>query len=370
MESVVGTGAELWIFWIVGTLMVIASLGLPFSRKPVHAAVALIFVMIGMAFLYTTLEAPFLGVAQVVVYTGAIMILFVFVLMLVGVDSADSVTETIKGQRWIAVVLAIGLGVVLIGVLVTATLPQAIGLTEANAQTNPVGVAHEIFGRTVFALELVGVLLIIAALCAITMTHREQLHRSRDQRTTLQLRQQAYARGEGSHVLAALPAPGVYAQHNAADAPALDPYGRPIDLSVPRVLRIRGQELDPARVEGHVAAIASGPFLVPDAVESDTEQSTAQVRARTREAVMAEDLEEHAEQQALVSHSDEPSLAVVDEVAEEITRRRLAEERDATGAMDRDATGQIATGAEPQTTPPPTPSGDEPGDGQQKGEQS
>lgn len=263
MDTAVGTGAEAVIFWVIGPLMVIAALALLFARKPVHAAVGLIFVMIGMAFLYTTLEAPFLGVAQVVVYTGAIMILFVFVLMLVGVDAADSVAETIAGQRAIAVLLAVGLAAVLIGVIVTATLPTAVGLTDANAGTNPVGVAHEIFGKTVFALELVGVLLVIAALGAITLTHKEALSPARNQQAAVRLRQRAYARGEGSQVLTPLPAPGVYATHNAADVPALDPQGNPIDVSVPRVLRIRGQELAPSAVDGHVAEIAQGAYLQP-----------------------------------------------------------------------------------------------------------
>lgn len=270
MTDVVGSGGEQVLFWIIGPLMVLASLALLFARKPVHAAVGLIFVMIGMAFLYTALEAPFLGVAQVVVYTGAIMILFVFVLMLVGVDAADSVVETITGQRWIAFLLGGGLVVVLAGVILTATMPDATGLDAANAVTNPVGVAYVIFGQTVFALELVGVLLIVAALGAITLTHRERLGRVLDQRETVELRMAAYARGEGGEVLTPPPAPGVYALHNAADVPAMDAHGRPIESSVPRVLRIRGQEISPTEVEGHVAEIARGAFLQPRAdVESD-----------------------------------------------------------------------------------------------------
>ncbi len=146
----------------------------------------------------------------------------------------------------------------LAGVVLTANLSTAVGLEDANAVTNPVGVAYEIFGSTVFALELVGVLLITAALGAITLTHKERLSAIRDQRATVRLRQRAYARGEGSQVLTPAPAPGVYALHNAADVPALDPEGNPIDVSVPRVLRIRGQELAPADVDGHVASIASG----------------------------------------------------------------------------------------------------------------
>ncbi|WP_454296158.1 NADH-quinone oxidoreductase subunit J [Salana multivorans] len=283
MESIVGTGAESVIFWVIGPFMVIAALALLFARKPVHAAIGLIFVMIGMAFLYTTLEAPFLGVAQVVVYTGAIMILFVFVLMLVGVDAADSTAGTFTAQRWVAYVLGAGLLSVLAGVVVTATLPPALGLEAANADTNPVGVAYEVFGATVFTLELVGVLLIVAALSAITLTHKQQLQQARDQKATVALRQRAYARGEGSQVLTPQPAPGVYAEHNAADVPALDPQGRPINISVPRVLRIRGQELDPASFDRRVAAIAASEyFIVPETAA--VEPAEAVEAAETAEA--------------------------------------------------------------------------------------
>lgn len=234
----VSTG-ETVLFWVIAPLMVIGALGLLFARRAVHAALSVVVVMVGLAFLYTALEAPFLGVAQVVVYTGAVMMLFLFVLMLVGVDASDAFVETLKGQRWIAVLGAAGLLLVLGGVVVQAVLPSAVGLEVANADTNPVGVARLIFSEFVFAFELTGALLITAALGALTLTHRQRLTRHVAQKET------------ADHVMASLaetgrltplPAPGVYARHNAADVPALDPSGQPIAASVPRVLRIRGQE--------------------------------------------------------------------------------------------------------------------------------
>src|SRR5690625_2209629 len=98
-------GGEVVLFWILAPLMVLAALGLLFVRRAVHAAFMVIIVMISLAFIYTAQEAPFLGVAQVVVYTGAVMMLFLFVLMLVGVDASDSLVETLKGQRWIGYLL-------------------------------------------------------------------------------------------------------------------------------------------------------------------------------------------------------------------------------------------------------------------------
>lgn len=228
---------EAVLFWVVAPLMVVGALGLLFARRAVHAALAVVVVMIGLAVLYTALEAPFLGVAQVVVYTGAVMMLFLFVLMLVGVDASDSLVETLRGQRWIAVLGGAGLLLMLVGAVAQAALPEPVGLEAANAETNPVGVARLVFGEFVFAFLLTGALLITAALGALTLTHRQRLTRRPGQRQIAEHRLR-----EGTERLTPLPAPGVYARHNAADVPALDAAGRPIQESVPRVLRIRGQE--------------------------------------------------------------------------------------------------------------------------------
>jgi len=85
-------------FWVLAPIMVAAALGILFSRKAVHAALLLAVVMISLAILYAVQDAPFLFVVQIIVYTGAILMLFLFVLMLVGVDAADSVVETIPGS--------------------------------------------------------------------------------------------------------------------------------------------------------------------------------------------------------------------------------------------------------------------------------
>lgn len=234
----VSTGEEV-LFWVIAPLMVLGALGLLFARRAVHAALAVVVVMIGLAVLYTALEAPFLGVAQVVVYTGAVMMLFLFVLMLVGVDASDSFVETLKGQRWIAVLGGAGLLVALVGVVTRATMPAPVGLEAANADTNPVGVARLIFSEFVFAFELTGALLITAALGALTLTHRQRITRHVGQRERVEHKMLA---GSEETPITPLPAPGVYARHNAADVPALDADRRPIPASVPRVLRIRGQE--------------------------------------------------------------------------------------------------------------------------------
>ncbi|GAB6938682.1 NADH-quinone oxidoreductase subunit J [Isoptericola variabilis] len=233
------SSAEAALFWVLAPLMVLAALGLLFARKAVHAAVCVMFVMVGLAILYVAQEAPFLGVVQVVVYTGAVMMLFLFVLMLVGVDSADSLTETIKGQRWLGVLLGLGLVVVLLGVVAQAAFPPAVGLAATEELTNPVALARVLLGDYVLAMEVVGVLLVTAALAGLVLTHRRRLSVRPTQRVLAAARVAALPQGR---TLTPLPAPGVYAQNNAMDTPALGPDGEPLPHSVPRVLRIRGQE--------------------------------------------------------------------------------------------------------------------------------
>src|SRR5690606_6496478 len=158
----VSAGEEVF-FWVVAPLAVLAALGLLFARKAVYAAMCVVFVMISLAGFYIVQEALFLGVAQIVVYTGAIMMLFLFVLMLVGVDASDSVVETLKGQRWIGALAGAGLIALVAAVAMRASMPAPRGLAEANADTNPVGVARLLFSDYVLVAEVAGVLLVTAA---------------------------------------------------------------------------------------------------------------------------------------------------------------------------------------------------------------
>ncbi len=248
------TSGEAALFGILATLMVIAALGLLFAKRAVHAAMCVVFVMICLAILYVANEAPFLGIVQVVVYTGAVMMLFLFVLMLVGIDAADSLTETIKGQRWIGIVFGAGLLVVLVSVLASTDLPAAVGLEDANANTNPTGLAKILFGDYVIGMEVIGVLLVTAALAGLVLTHRQRLGARTTQRSMAAERVAALPEGR---LLTPLPAPGVYAQNNAMDTPALGPDGQPLEHSVPRVLRIRGQQRTAAEVLGSEETLRS-----------------------------------------------------------------------------------------------------------------
>ncbi len=103
-----GTGESV-LFWVIAIISVTAALGLLFARKAVHAALSMAVVMVSLGIAYLALQAPFLGVVQIFVYAGAVMMLFLFMMMLIGVDSSDSLIETIKGQRWLAFVFGVAL---------------------------------------------------------------------------------------------------------------------------------------------------------------------------------------------------------------------------------------------------------------------
>jgi NADH-quinone oxidoreductase subunit J len=197
----------------------------------VHSALFIASTMISLAVLYVAQAAPFLGMAQVVVYTGAVMMLFLFVLMIVGVDSSDSLVETIKGQRIAAIVFALAFGALLVSAIGSVTY-SFTGLDVANTADggNVQGIARLIFGRYVLAFEVTSALLITAALGAMVLAHRER-HVPRPTQ-----RQQAEHRVR-SGAPQNLPGPGVYARHNAVGTPALLPDGTPTDRSVPQPLR-------------------------------------------------------------------------------------------------------------------------------------
>ncbi|MDQ0992391.1 NADH-quinone oxidoreductase subunit J [Streptomyces sp. V3I7] len=225
-------------FWVLGTVAVLGALGAVLMRKAVHSALCLAGTMIVLAVFYLANGAYFLGIVQIVVYTGAIMMLFLFVVMLVGVTAADSLKETIKGQRWLALVCGVGFGVLLFAGIANASLKDFDGTGQANANGNVEGLAALIFTKYVFAFEITGALLITAAVGAMVLTHRERTERARTQREMAEQRVR-----EGKHV-PPLPAPGVYARHNAVDVAGLLPDGSPSELSVNKTLRERGQIRD------------------------------------------------------------------------------------------------------------------------------
>ncbi len=247
--SSTGSAAGEAVFWICGTLAVIGALGLVLSRKAVHSALFMAMTMINLAILYAANGAPFLGLVQVIVYTGAVMMLFLFVLMIVGVDASDSLTETIKGQRGWAAVLGLGFAALLItGVVNGLAETSVIGLDEANTVNggNVQGLAYLIFDRYLLAFQAVAALLITAALGALILAHREHLQPPLSQ---ADLSRERFKSGQHPGVL---PNPGVISSTNAIGNPALLPDGSPSEESIPMPLR------GPGRAAGDQRSIEGG----------------------------------------------------------------------------------------------------------------
>jgi NADH-quinone oxidoreductase subunit J len=248
VAAIGGTG-ETVVFWVLAPLAVLAALGVVFARKAVHGALMLAMVMICLAILYIVQGAPFLGVVQVIVYTGAVMMLFLFVLMLVGVDSSDSMVETIRGQRWAALLAATGFGALAVAITLRVTADEPAGLDAANSDGNVQGIAGLLFSKYVFAFEATSALLITAAVGAMVLTHRERHQRRATQRELSE------ARVRDGRQVTPLPSPGVYARHNAVDTPALLPDGSIAESSLSRVLTARGERLDPRPMAGTATAV-------------------------------------------------------------------------------------------------------------------
>ncbi len=231
---------EAVLFWVLAPLTVAAALAMLLVKKAVHSAILMASVMINLAIFYIAQDALFLGIVQIVVYTGAVMMLFLFILMLVGVDSSDSLTETIPGLRPIAITAALGFGGLMMSLISRATIGRnAIGLDAANSLGNVEGIAQLLFSRYVWPFEVVSALLITAALGAMVLAHHQSLQVRPTQR---QLSTQRF-RGESLANAAGLPAPGVFARHNAVDVPALLPDGTPAANSINATLQARGDIL-------------------------------------------------------------------------------------------------------------------------------
>lgn len=225
-------------FWILAVVSVTAALGMIFQRKAVYSALLLAVVMLSLAALYAVQEAPFLAFVQVIVYTGAVLMLFLFVLMLVGVATVDSLVETLSGQRIWAAVAGLGFAGLMVFGIGGAAFADDAGLAAANAEGNVMGLARLIFNKYVFAFEVTSALLITAALGAMVLAHKERTSPKATQRALSVQRFKS-----GTHP-GNLPSSGTYARHNAVDMPALLPDGSVAELSLNPVLTARGDAVE------------------------------------------------------------------------------------------------------------------------------
>lgn len=226
-------------FWVLGTVAVAGAIGVVAAPKAVYSALCLASTMIALATIYVAQDAVFLGVVQIVVYTGAVMMLFLFVLMLIGVDSAQSLVETLRGQRISALLAGLGFGILLIAGIGAATVTDGTGPaaegTSPGGEGNVEGLAVLIFTRNLWAFEVTSALLITAALGAMVLAHRERFEHRKTQREL------AIERFRGGGRPTPMPNPGVYARRNAVDTPARLPDGSDDLSSVSPILRRRDE---------------------------------------------------------------------------------------------------------------------------------
>jgi NADH-quinone oxidoreductase subunit J len=231
------SSGEAWTFYLLAPLAVLGALGMVLARNAVHSALFLVVTMLCLGVFYVLQAGPFIGMSQIIVYTGAIMMLFLFVLMLVGRDSADALVETLRGQRVAALLLGIGFA----GLVATA-VARAVGslavrdLDAANAAQggNVQGLAALLFTRYVYAFEVTSALLITAAVGAMLLAHVER--RKGERPGQPELMRERFRPG---NYPAPKPGPGVFATSDSVATPARLPDGTPAGRSISTILPTR-----------------------------------------------------------------------------------------------------------------------------------
>jgi NADH-quinone oxidoreductase subunit J len=244
------SGGEKWTFYPLAVISLIGAVGMVWARNAIHSAMFLVLTMLSLGVFYVLETGPFLGLAQIIVYTGAIMMLFLFVLMLVGRDASDSIIEALRGQRVAAVLLGLGLAVLLGGALGRAlnrpssTNVEAIN-RQANGNGNVQGIADLLFTKYVFAFEMTSALLITAALGAMVLAHLQ-----RDKEGEMKQPERMRARFAPGSYPAPKPGPGVFATSDSVATAARLPDGSPAERSISPILPARelsNEEAEPKR---------------------------------------------------------------------------------------------------------------------------
>jgi NADH-quinone oxidoreductase subunit J len=243
--NAVSTGEQI-AFWLLGSIAVIGALGMVLARNAVHSALWLVLTMLCLGYFYVVNSAPFLGAVQVIVYTGAIMMLFLFVLMLVGRDASDSLIETLRGQRVAAVVLGVGFAA-LVGTGLARSLGDnpAVGLTAANENGNVQGLAALLFTKYVFAFEVTSALLITAAVGAMLLAHVERATADIANQVTRMTQ-----RFRPGNYPGAKAGPGVYANTMSVAVPGRLPDGNGSERSISPILPVRELSANEAAPKG------------------------------------------------------------------------------------------------------------------------
>jgi NADH-quinone oxidoreductase subunit J len=236
LAGAMGTGEKV-TFWILAPLALLGAIGMVWARNAVHSALFLVLTMLSLGVFYVLQAGPFIGMVQIIVYTGAIMMLFLFVLMLVGRDTSDALIETLRGQRTAAILIGLGFaGLVCTGVARALGHVTSKGLDDANTAHggNAQGIAALLFTRYVFAFEVTSALLITAATGAMILAHVER--RREDRQGQPERMKARFAPGNYPGPKAG---PGVFATSDSVATPARLPDGSPAERSISKILPSR-----------------------------------------------------------------------------------------------------------------------------------
>jgi NADH-quinone oxidoreductase subunit J len=174
LAATASENAELVVFVVLAPLAVVSALAMVLTRNAIYSALLLVVNFFCLAGFYVLLEAQFVAAVQVIVYAGAIMVLFLFVLMLLGTGNEVVVKERIRGQRPAAVLLGLGLLVAIVGALAAGVFDaEPTSLAAANEGGNVQAVGRLLFTRYTFAFETAGILLVVAAVGALVLGKRQ-----------------------------------------------------------------------------------------------------------------------------------------------------------------------------------------------------
>ena len=241
------SGGEKWAFWILAPIAVIGAIGMVWARNAIHSALFLVLTMLSLGVFYILQAGFFIGLAQIIVYTGAIMMLFLFVLMLVGRDASDSVIETLRGQRVAAVVIGVGLaGLLCTGLYRALEHRPGVGLPSDGdgGARNVQGLANLIFSKYIWAFEVTSALLITAALGAMVLAHVER--KKGEKLSQPEMMRERFAPG---NYPAPRPGPGVFATSDSVATPARLPDGSPSERSISEILAVRELTAEEAAIK-------------------------------------------------------------------------------------------------------------------------
>ena len=164
---------ELLLFAIPASLLILGALIVVFAKNPVHNAMGLVSTLTSLAILYITLNATFVAMVQMLVYAGAVMTLFLFVIMMIGVDKPEQTKEQIKGQK----LLISGTLILLVSVVVFIGLQNGLNWnllfpqSEISLEGTPAILASALFTSWVFPFEVISILLIVATTAAIALAY-------------------------------------------------------------------------------------------------------------------------------------------------------------------------------------------------------